>query len=176
MLYWGTNKICGVNVVLAGTSGDNTSDATLSSGDQLLYGVTAYADGVKYTGTIPTKTSSNLTASGATVTVPSGYYATEVTKTVASGTAGTPSATKGTVSNNSISVTPSVVNTAGYISGGTLTGTAVSVSASELVSGTKSITANGTNIDVTNYAKVDVSVANAPTLQVKTGITPTESS
>lgn len=75
-----------------------------------------------------------------------------------SGTAGTPTATKGTVSNHSISVTPSVTNTAGYIAGGTKSGTAVTVSASELVSGNLPITSNGNNIDVTNYATVSVSV------------------
>lgn len=96
---------------------------------------------------------------------------------VATGTAGTPSATKGTVSSHSVSVTPSVTNTTGYITGGTKTGTAVTVSASELVSGTKSISANGTGIDVTNYAAVDVAVpAPAPTLQSKTNISPTTSS
>lgn len=75
------------------------------------------------------------------------------------GTEGTPTATKGAVSNHSVSVTPSVVNSAGYISGGTKTGTPVTVSASELVSGDKSITANGNNIDVTNYATVSVNVS-----------------
>lgn len=74
------------------------------------------------------------------------------------GTAGTPTASKGSVSNHSVAVTPSVTNTTGYIEGGTKTGTAVTVSASELVSGTKSITENGTGIDVTNYASVDVAV------------------
>lgn len=119
----------------------------------------------------------DLTASGATVTVPSGYYEDSETKSVASGTEGTPTATKGTVSSHSIAVTPSVTNTAGYISGGTKAGTAVTVSASELVSGTKSISANGTNIDVTNYAAVDVSVSGGtPVLQTITkSYTPTES-
>lgn len=94
-----------------------------------------------------------------------------------SGTAGTPTATKGTVSNHSVSVTPSVTNQTGYITGGTKTGTAVTVSASELVSGTKSITANGTNIDVTEYAAVDVAVpGDTPTLQTKSvSYTPTTS-
>ena len=78
---------------------------------------------------------------------------------ITNGTEGTPTATKGTVSNNSISITPSVTNTEGYISGSTKTGTAVTVSASELVSGNKAITENGTNIDVTNYATVSVNVA-----------------
>ena len=114
------------------------------------------------------------TASGATVTIPEGYYSEDTAKSVTTGSAGTPTATKGTVSSNSISITPSVTNTTGYITGGTKTGTAVTVSASELVSGNKSITSNGTNIDVTNYATASVTVT--PSLQAKTNITPTESS
>ena len=97
-----------------------------------------------------------------TVTYGSGYDGLdEVNVTInamPSGSAGTPSATKGTVSSHSIAVTPSVTNTTGYITGGTKTGTAVTVSASELVSGNLPITSNGTNIDVTNYATVSVDV------------------
>ena len=113
---------------------------------------------------ITRRSGSDLTASGATVTVPGGYYSTQATKAVSSGSEGTPTATKGTVSNHAISVTPSVTNTAGYISGGTKTGTAVSVTASELVSGTLSITSSGTK-DVTNYASASVGAGsvNAPT-------------
>ncbi len=111
---------------------------------------------VSLTASVNTRSSSDLTASGDTVTAPAGYYASAATKSVASGTAGTPSATKGTVSNHSVSVTPSVTNTTGYITGGTKTGTAVTVSASELVSGTLSITSSGTK-DVTNYASASVS-------------------
>ena len=126
---------------------------------------------------ISRRSSTDLTVSGATVTAPAGYYSAEASKTVASGTAGTPTATKGTVSNHSVSVTPSVTNTTGYITGGTKTGTAVTVSASELVSGNRAISTNGTNIDVTNYATVSVSVPTGgsdPVLQSKTA-TPTES-
>lgn len=108
---------------------------------------------------ITSRSSSDLSASGATVTVPSGYYSSQATKSVSSGTAGTPTASKGTVSNHSVTVTPSVTNTAGYISGGTKTGTGVTVTVSELESGTKSITSNGTGIDVSGYSKVDVSVS-----------------
>lgn len=79
------------------------------------------------------------------------------TAIVPAGTEGTPTATKGTVSNHSVSVTPSVTNSAGWIDGGTKTGTAVSVSASELVSGTLQVTSNGTQ-NVTNYASVNVQV------------------
>ena len=69
------------------------------------------------------------------------------------------SATKGTVSNHSVSVTPTAtVGTAGYLAAGSTNGTAVTVSASELVSGNKEITANGTNIDVADYSTVSVAV------------------
>lgn len=78
---------------------------------------------------------------------------------VQEGTAGTPTATKGAVSNHSVSITPSVTNTEGWISGGAKTGTAVSVSASELVSGNLAISQNGNNIDVSNYATVSVNVS-----------------
>ena len=114
-----------------------------------------------YVGTgITRRSSTDLTASGATVTVPSGYYSEQASKDVASGTAGTPTATKGTVSNHSVSVTPSVTNATGYITGGTKTGTAVTVSASELVSGTYTVSASGTH-DVTNYASASVASGSA---------------
>lgn len=126
---------------------------------------------------ITQRSSTDLTASGRTVSVPSGYYASNASKAVSSGTEGTPTATKGTVSNHSVTVTPSVTNTTGYITGSTKTGTAVTVSASELVSGDKSITANGTNIDVTDYATVSVSVSGtSKNVQVVQGTTRTTSS
>lgn len=110
------------------------------------------------------------------INIPTGYNSTAQYYTisaVADGTAGTPTATKGTVSNHSISVTPSVTNTTGYITGGTKTGTAVTVSASELVSGTLSVSSNGTQ-DVTNYQNVNVSVGSDINNQDKS-VTPTES-
>lgn len=76
---------------------------------------------------------------------------------VPAGTEGTPTASKGSVSNHAITVTPSVTNSAGYISGGTKTGTGVSVTAAELVSGSETKTANGT-YDVTNLAELVVNV------------------
>lgn len=118
--------------------------------------------------------SSDLTASGAIVSVPAGYYAESASASVANGTAGTPTVSKGTVSNHTITVTPSVTNTSGYITGGTINGTGVSVSASELASGNKTISQNGTDIDVVGYSTVSVDVN--PTLQAKTNITPTTSS
>lgn len=106
------------------------------------------------------KTNIAPTTSSQTITPDVGYdgLSSVQINAMPTGTAGTPTATKGAVSNHAVSVTPKVTNTTGYITGSTKTGTAVSVSASELVSGTKSITENGTGIDVTNYASVDVNV------------------
>lgn len=91
--------------------------------------------------------------------VPSGRFTTGAVTVAAipTGSAGTPTATKSAVTNHSVSVTPSVTNTTGYITGGTKTGTAVSVSASELVSGSETKTENGT-YDVTNLAEIVVDV------------------
>lgn len=117
----------------------DTSDATLNSGDKMLSGNTAYANGVKYTGTIATKSGSDLTASGDTVTVPAGYYASNATKAVSAGSATAPASISGTSASVStstntltlsktVSVTPSV--TAGYVSSGTAGNSAVSLTAS----------------------------------------------
>ena len=76
---------------------------------------------------------------------------------VAAGSVGTPTAAKGSVSNHSITVTPSVASTTGFITGGSKSGTGVTVSASELVSGSQTITSNGT-VDVTNLASVSVAL------------------
>lgn len=140
-----------------------TEDVTADNGYDGLEKVSVSVGAIAsdYVGSgITRRSSTDLTASGATVTVPAGYYASQATKAVSSGTEGTPTATKGTVSNHSVSITPSVTNTAGYISGGTKTGTPVTVSASELVSGTKAISASGTT-DVTNYASASVAAGSA---------------
>lgn len=140
------------------TPSETAQTITPSSG-KYLTSVSIGAIASDYVGSgVTRRSSTDLTASGATVTVPSGYYSAQASKSVASGTAGTPTATKGTVSNHSVSVTPSVTNTTGYITGGTKNGTAVSVSASELVSGTKTVTTTGTS-DVTNYASVNVDIS-----------------
>lgn len=134
-----------VDIPLASGSGNATfydvSDGTLTSGDEMLAGVTAYSGNVKITGTIPTKTSSDLTASGATVTVPSGYYASDTSKAVASGSVTAPSTISGTAATGvgttntitltkTISVTPNVT-TAGYISSGTAGNATVSLTATD---------------------------------------------
>lgn len=142
-----------VTIPLSGTSGDalfvDTSDATLNNNSKLLSGVTAYANGTKYTGNIATKTSADLTASGDTVTVPSGYYASSATKAVASGSATAPASISGTSASVStgtntltlsktISVTPTV--SAGYVASGTAGNSAVSLTASVTTKGAATIT------------------------------------
>ena len=121
----------------------DTSDATVTSGGQILSGYTAYADGTKYTGSIATKSSSDLTASGATVTAPAGYYASSASKSVASGSATTPatsitatptiSISSGGLITAAVSASQSVTPTvsAGYVSSGTAGTVSVSGSATE---------------------------------------------
>ena len=126
------------------------SDATIDSGDKILSGNTAYGSGgTKYTGTIATKTSSDLSASGATVTVPAGYYASQYTKTISSG-----SATVGNIHSVNLStitagassitltstetVTPTV--SAGYIANGTASNITVDLTAQCTVKAAATIT------------------------------------
>lgn len=115
---------------------------------------------VPQTASLQAKTNISPTTSSQTITPDSGYdgLSSVQINAMPSGTAGTPTATKGTVSNHSVTVTPSVTNTTGYITGSTKTGTAVTVSASELVSGSETKTANGT-YDVTNLASLVVNVS-----------------
>lgn len=133
-----------------------SAQTAVASGKYTTGNVDVAAIPSNYVGSaVERRDSTDMTASGATVTAPAGYYENPANKSVTIGTAGTPTATKSAVSNNSVTVTPSVTNTTGYITGGTKTGTAVSVSASELVSGNKTIAASGTE-DVTNYETVSI--------------------
>lgn len=93
-IYLGSQPIGEVNVSFTSPDGGtNTNDATLQSGAQMLEGVTAYTKGKKITGTIPTKTESNLTATENVVNVPAGYYASAYTKEVATAELPDPEAT-----------------------------------------------------------------------------------
>lgn len=127
----------------------DTSDATLDNAANLPSGVTAYADGVKYTGTAAANDSDDLTVSGATVTAPAGFYGAAASKSVASGSATAPASISGTsasVSTGSntitlsktVSVTPSV--SAGYVSAGTAGNSSVSLTATVTTKAAATIT------------------------------------
>lgn len=126
------------------------SDTTLSSASDMLSGVKAYTSaGALITGNIATKTQSDLTASGDTVTVPAGYYASQATKAVSSGSATAPATISGTSASVStgtntitlsktVSVTPTV--TPGYVGSGTAGNSSVSLTASVTTKGATTYT------------------------------------
>ena len=154
-------------VTTNGTTLIDLSQDTVTQASHILSGYVGHlANGQQVTGTgstspnLQAKTNISPTTSSQTIQPDSGYdgLSSVQINAMPSGTAGTPTASKGTVSNHSVSVTPSVTNTTGYISGGTKTGTAVTVSASELVSGSETKTSNGT-YDVTNLAELVVNVS-----------------
>lgn len=112
---------------------ESTQSITADSGYTGLGTVSVAAISSDYVGSnIPARNSSNLTASGSAVTVPSGYYAAAATKNVSAGSVATPattiSITPGLSLNSSTGVitatasgsqyiTPTV--SAGYVSAGT---------------------------------------------------------
>lgn len=157
---------------ISGGGGTDTSDATMTSGDQMLSGVTAYSKGTKYTGTIPTKTSSNMTTSGATVTAPAGYYASDASTSVDSMTLPTSTAasassgysSKATVSRSTsdqyINI-PTGYNSAGayYKINAVANG---AVTAPSTISGTSATVSTGTNtLTLTKTVSVTPNVTTA---------------
>lgn len=151
-----------VKVPLQSGSGNaefyDVSDATITGGGQMLNGVTAYGpNGTKYTGSIQSKSSSDLTVSGATVTAPAGYYSSQASKSVASGSATAPATISGTSASVStgtntltlsktVSVTPSV--TAGYVASGTAGNSSVSLTASVTTKAAATITPGTSNQEI----------------------------
>ena len=163
-----TGLIAQIVTALEGKAGGGVELPSLSNpagAADILNGKEAIdKDGNKITGTIATKTSSNLTASGATVTAPAGYYASNATKTIASGSAKTPATTitkTPSISVNSSGlitasvsgtqdVTPTV--TAGYVSSGTAGTITVSGSATKQLTTQAAKTVTPTTSDQTAVA------------------------
>lgn len=130
------------------------SASDLLSGKQLID-----QDGNIVTGTIETKTASNLTVSGATVTVPAGYYATEATKSVETATrAETTISTTADDTNDKLTITASNNQSTGYVTG-----------ANKTASKTISLTASGATVtasDGTNSISKSVTTATQATPSV----------
>lgn len=140
----------------------DTSDANATAND-ILSNKTAYVDGEKITGEIPVRYSSDVTVSGADVTLTKGYYGNNITKTIPSGS----------ISNltffddfsqepNTVHVSVDYTVNGGYMEGGRYIRGNHVITASQLVSGTQNITQNGTT-DITNYKYVNVNVPNPST-------------
>lgn len=137
----------------------------------------------------PQKTSSDLTVSGATVTAPAGYYATNASKAVASGSASpaaTISGTAATVSTgtNTITLSKTVSNTpqvtAGYVASGTAGNSNVSLTANVTTKAAATIypsasdqsIASGTYLTGAQTIK-GVTTSNLTAANIKQGVTVT---
>lgn len=96
-------------------TGADVSGVTAAEGDVLSPKVFVDSSGKPKTGTIITKSASDLTTSGASVVVPAGYYPNEVSKSVATATQATPSIS---FSSSGV-ITASATQSAGYVSSGT---------------------------------------------------------
>lgn len=138
---------------------DDTTDANATAAE-IAQGKTAYVNGSKVVGSATSRTSSDLTVSGATVTAPAGYYASQASKTVASGSVTAPSSISGAGATlnftpnpatfhmtKDVSITPNVT-TAGYISAGTAGTSSVSLSAQATGLVNSTITPSTTDISI----------------------------
>ena len=115
-------SIFGVTGTYEGDSSGNgvdVSGVTATVSDVLAPKVFVDSTGAEQTGTIVTKTADDLTASGATITVPAGYYAVDASKSVATAIQATPSIS---VSSSGL-ITASATQSAGYVSSGTKSAT-----------------------------------------------------
>lgn len=140
----------GVNKVVYGTTTIiDISDSTVAA-NKMLKGTVAYgANGDKVTGNIETKTSSNLSASGKTVTVPAGYYASNATKDVSTVTRATTSiSTTADTTNAKLTLSASNNQGTGYVTGSNQT-------ASKVIT----LTASGATVTATDNSATPVKVS-----------------
>lgn len=176
MLFLGEDKIARVSVAFDGSgasSGTDTSDATLTSGSQMLLDVSSYSKGKKYVGTIPTveapTPSIEVSSTGlitSTVVNPYGYQSSEIIN----------ADTKQLPTQEATTIIPSFSEQIAVESGVYTTGKII---VSAVPTETKIITANGTYTPTNGkyFSEVIVNVPSESTplvLQEKT-VTPNES-
>lgn len=149
------------------------SDTTLSGAGQLPSGVKAHkADGELVTGNVPARTSSDMTASGATVTAPAGFYSESASKSVASGSAATPATT--ITANPSIAVSSSGLVTASVSASQSITPTVSAGYVSAGTSGTVTVSGSGTEQLTTQAAQNILPSTTAQTIPAETFLTGTQ--
>lgn len=159
------------------TPNETEQSITFDSGYTGLGTVTVGAISSTYVGSgITRRSSTDLTASGKTITVPAGYYETQATKDVATGSATGPSSLSGssatistgtntiTLTKTGVSTTPTV--SAGYIASATSSTATVALTASVTVNPTP--TASGKTVTIpagyyTAQTTKDVSTMTLPT-------------
>lgn len=166
-LYFGTDKIQKVAVKFEGLSGTDTSDATLTSGEQMLEGVSAYSKGKKYSGTIPTKDVSTPSISISS----DGLITAQNTQPAGYTSGATKTATKQLTIQAAKTVTPTTAEQTAVDSGVYTTG---SVKVGAIQTETKEITSNGEHTPTSGKYFSAVTVNVQPNLQTKT-VTPSES-
>ena len=171
-LFLGEDKISRVIMSVESVDGGtNTNDATLSSGAQMLQGVTAYSKGAKYTGTIATVegptpdisvSSDGLIA--ASVSNPKGYQSESTTKTT----------TQQLTTKGATTITPSSASQTAVNSGVYTTG---KITVSAVPTETKTIIANGTYNPTSGkyFSSVTVNVAGESFNTQTKSVSPTES-
>lgn len=140
---------------------------------------------------IAQRDSSNLSASGATVTAPSGYYASNATKTISSGVAKPASSISSsdgatiTTETGKIVLSKTVSNvpqvTAGYISSGTFDDTSVTLRATCSINGNSALSQSGNTVTALagyypSNATITVSGGSSKNVQVVQGTTRTNAS
>ena len=152
--------------------------------------VTVGAISSTYVGSgITRRSSTDLTASGATVTVPSGYYSAQSSKAVASGSATAPTAISGTsatvsTGTNTLTLSKTVSNTpqvtAGYIASGTAGNSSVSLTANVTTKGATTYNASATDQTIASGTYLTgaqtirgVTTSNLTAYNIKNGVTVT---
>lgn len=151
-----------VGAMPTGTAGTPTASKGTVSNHAIsvtpsVTNTTGYITGGTKTGTAVSVSASELVSGTLSITSSGTKDVTNYASASVAAGGATASASKGSISNHSVSVTPKVTRTAGWVSAGTANGTAVTVSASELVSGSETKTANGT-YDVTNLQSLVVAI------------------